>query len=255
MQIFLSTAGIILQPYALKSSNLPYIQCMKENNRFRRILLNTLLLVSLLWCLKSAELLFHWSLAWMGIHPNTPSGLVGIFTAPLVHGSLEHLFNNTLPLIIMGTMLAVGYPKVWWRVLCLIWLLSGLGVWFFAREANHIGASGIAHGLFFFILVASMFRRDKSSVAIMMIVFLLYGGMTMTIFPREEYISFEYHFFGALAGVIAAFLWRSVDPLPPVKPYRWELVNEDDPVIGNEWQQGLEAEQQTPQSNNETEKS
>ena len=228
---------------------------MKENNRFRRILLNTLLLVSLLWCLKSAELLFHWSLTWMGIHPNTPMGLVGIFTAPLVHGSLEHLFNNTLPLIIMGTMLAVGYPKVWWRVLWLIWLLSGLGVWLFAREANHIGASGIAHGLFFFILVASMFRRDKSSVAIMMIVFLLYGGMTMTIFPREEYISFEYHFFGALAGVIAAFLWRSVDPLPPVKRYRWELVNEDDPVIGNEWQQGMEAEQQTPQSNNETEKS
>lgn len=209
---------------------------MKENSRFRQTFLTSVLLVSLLWCLKSAEILFHWPLSWMGLKPQELSGLLGIITAPLVHGSLEHLFNNTLPLVIMGTMLAYGYPKVWGRVLSLIWLVSGLGVWLFARDANHIGASGIAHGLFFFILVASMFRRDKSSVAMMMIVFLLYGGMTMTIFPREEYISFEYHFFGALAGVIAALLWCSVDPLPSVKPYRWEVVQEDDAIIGDEWQ-------------------
>lgn len=222
---------------------------MKEKNRLLQALLTTLLLVSLLWCLKSAQILFHLDLAWMAVRPGELTGLTGILFAPLVHGSLEHLFNNTLPLIIMGTMLALGYPRVWMRVLCLIWLVSGLGVWLFAREASHIGASGIAHGLFFFILVASMFRRDKSSVAIMMIVFLLYGGMTMTIFPREEYISFEYHFFGALAGVIAALLWRKVDPLPPVKPYRWELVNEDDPIIGDEWQQSEEVKQEHPPSN------
>jgi membrane associated rhomboid family serine protease len=75
----------------------------------------------------------------------------------------------------------------------------------------------VTHGLFFFLFVASIFRRDKSSVAIMMIAFLLYGGMTMTIFPREEGISFEYHFFGALAGVIAAIIWRDSDPKPVVK--------------------------------------
>ncbi|MGO4894376.1 rhomboid family intramembrane serine protease [Flavobacterium sp. W21_SRS_FM6] len=218
---------------------------MKKYSRFRQSIIVSSLLVSLLWCLKSAEILFHWPLYWMGLRPLDVSGLLGILTAPLVHGSLEHLFNNTLPLIIMGTMLALGYPKVWARVLALIWLVSGFGVWLFAREANHIGASGIAHGLFFFILVASIFRRDKSSVAIMMIVFLLYGGMTMTIFPREEYISFEYHFFGALAGAIAALLWRNVDPLPPVKRYRWEVIQEDDPIIGDEWQvESQQAERQ-----------
>jgi membrane associated rhomboid family serine protease len=217
---------------------------MKENNRFRQCFLLSLFAVSLLWCLKSAQILFHLDLSWMGVRPGELSGLVGIIFSPLVHGSLEHLFNNTLPLIIMGTMLSLGYPKVWLRVLGLIWLISGLGVWLFARESNHIGASGIAHGLFFFILVASMFRRDKSSVAIMMIVFLLYGGMTMTIFPREEYISFEYHFFGAVAGMIAAILWRNVDPLPPVKRYRWEVIQEEDPVIGDEWQQSSESDEE-----------
>lgn len=217
---------------------------MKKDNRLIQSLLYGLFSVSLLWCLKSAQILFHWDLSWMGVRPLEMSGLIGILTAPLVHGSLEHLFNNTLPLIIMLSVLIFGYPKAFWRVLMFIWLFSGLGVWLFAREANHIGASGIAHGLFFFILIASMFRRDKSSVAIMMIVFLLYGSMTMTIFPREEHISFEYHFFGAVAGFIAALLWRNLDPKPKVKPYKWELKSEDDPVIGDDWKTATEIEQQ-----------
>ena len=215
---------------------------MKNNKSLVRALLASLFAVSLLWCLKSAEILFHWDLSWMGVRPHELMGLIGIVTAPLVHGSLEHLFNNTLPLIIMGTVLALGYPRALWRVLGLVWIVSGLGVWLFAREANHIGASGVAHGLFFFILVASMFRRDKSSVAIMLIVFLLYGGMTMTIFPREEHISFEYHFFGAVAGVLAAILWRNLDPKPVIKPYSWELQPDDDPFIGDLWQDAVQPE-------------
>ena len=215
---------------------------MKDNKSLVRALLTSLFAVSLLWCLKSAEILFHWDLSWMGVHPHELTGLIGIVTAPLVHGSLEHLFNNTLPLIIMGTVLALGYPRALWRVLSLVWLVSGLGVWLFARHANHIGASGVAHGLFFFILLASMFRRDKSSVAIMLIVFLLYGGMTMTIFPREEHISFEYHFFGAVAGVLAAILWRNLDPKPEIKPYAWELQPDDDPLIGDLWQDAEQPE-------------
>lgn len=171
----------------------------------------------------------------MGIRPHELTGLVGIVTAPLVHGSPGHLFNNTLPLIIMGIVLVYSYPRSCWRALGFIWLFSGLGVWLFARHANHIGASGIAHGLFFFILVASILRRDKRSVGMMMVVFLLYGSMTMSIFPREEHISFEYHFFGAVSGAIAALLWRKLDPKPLIKPFSWELKDEDDPIIGDAW--------------------
>jgi membrane associated rhomboid family serine protease len=150
---------------------------------------------------------------------------------------LEHIFNNTFAILILASFLYYGYPNSWLKVLTLVWLLSGVGVWLFARQANHIGASGVTHGLFFFLFVASIFRRDKSSIAIMMIAFLLYGGMTMTIFPREEGISFEYHFFGALAGVIAAIIWRNSDPKPVVKRYEWEENGGvDDSDIGDEWQ-------------------
>jgi membrane associated rhomboid family serine protease len=210
---------------------------MNKNKRLSQSILYSVLAITILWCLKSAELLFGLNLSFMGLVPLEPYGLLGILTAPLVHGSLEHIFNNTFAILILASFLYYGYPNSWLKVLTLVWLLSGVGVWLFARQANHIGASGVTHGLFFFLFVASIFRRDKSSVAIMMIAFLLYGGMTMSIFPREEGISFEYHFFGALAGVIAAIIWRDSDPKPVVKRYEWEKNGAvDDLDIGDEWQ-------------------
>jgi membrane associated rhomboid family serine protease len=208
---------------------------MPQNKRLSQSILYSILVITLLWCLKSAEILFGLDLSFMGLVTLDTSGLLGILTAPLIHGSLEHIFNNTFAILILASFLYYGYPKSWYKVLTLVWVLSGVGVWLFARQASHIGASGITHGLFFFLFIASIFRRDKSSVAIMMIAFLLYGGMTMTIFPREEGISFEYHFFGALAGVIAALIWRDSDPKPAVKRYEWEeSSSQDDINIGGE---------------------
>ncbi|WP_133469729.1 rhomboid family intramembrane serine protease [Paraglaciecola marina] len=211
---------------------------MNRNNRLSQSIIYAVFAVALLWCIKSAEILFGWNLSFMGLVPLHANGLLGIVTAPLVHSSLEHLFNNSLAILLLGAMVFYGYPKSWLKVVGLIWLLSGIGVWLFAREANHIGASGLTHGLFFYLFVVSIFRRDKMSVAIMMIAFLMYGGMTMTIFPREQYISYEYHFFGAVAGFIAALIWRNTDPKPLVKQYDWEdeEVLDEEECHHNEWQ-------------------
>lgn len=195
----------------------------------------SLIAVSVLWVLKSTELMFGWKLTFLGVHPHDISALTGIVTAPFIHGSLEHLFNNTLPILLLGTGLLYGYHESRWKVLTFVWIFSGLGVWFFAREAWHIGASGLTHGVFFYLFVVSILRRDKSSIAIMMVAFFLYGGMTMTIFPREEGVSFEYHFFGALAGLIAAFIWQKDSILLKEKVYPWEGKDEEDPVIGDQW--------------------
>jgi membrane associated rhomboid family serine protease len=216
---------------------------MKANTRLKESIVYTLCLIGVLWCIKSAQILFDLNLSWMGLVPLDARGLIGILTAPLIHGSLEHIFNNTFAILILASVLYYGYPKSWWKVLGLVWVLSGIGVWLFARQATHIGASGLTHGLFFFLFVASIFRRDKSSVAIMMIAFLLYGGMTMTIFPREEGISFEYHFFGAVAGVIAALIWRDSDPKPVTTRYEWEGDNSEDEIdYDEEWQVDISSE-------------
>ena len=109
--------------------------------------------VAALWLLKTAEILFAWRLGQWGIYPQSWIGLRGIIFAPLIHGSLQHLFANTLPLLILGVAVFYGYPKSRWRVVAVIWLVAGIGVWLFARPSFHIGASGLAHGLFFFLFV------------------------------------------------------------------------------------------------------
>lgn len=202
----------------------------------------TSLFVLLVWAIKLLETSFQLDLGFLGVRPGELSGLTGVFTAPLVHGSMQHIYSNTLPLWLLGSVLLYGYPKTRWKALGIIWLVSGLGVWFFARESSHIGASGITHGIFFFLLLSSILRRDKQSIALMMIAFFMYGGMVLSIFPQQQHISFEYHFFGAVGGVLATLFLYRFEPTPEEPKYEWEQEPEDeteqqDPVIGDLWQQ------------------
>ncbi|MGH8121789.1 MAG: rhomboid family intramembrane serine protease, partial [Rudaea sp.] len=104
----------------------------------------------------------------------------------------------------------------------LIWFGSGLGVWLWARPSLHVGISGITHGLMFFLFVIGLVRRDRLGVAIALIVFFLYGGMLMTVLPREQQVSFEYHLAGAVMGALAALLTFRLDAALPRKRYSWE---------------------------------
>ncbi|QHJ10169.1 hypothetical protein FX988_00381 [Paraglaciecola mesophila] len=180
------------------------------------------------------------------VYPQRLSGALGVITAPLIHGSLQHLFSNSLPLLILLTALIYGYPKTRYKVLASVWILSGIGVWLFARESYHLGASGMTHGIFFYLLVVGILRRDKSSIGIMMIAFFMYGGMTMSIFPREPGISFEYHLFGGISGALAALMWFRLDPKPQVKRYTWERDGSDmdDPIIQDQWRDDVEQSRQ-----------
>lgn len=182
--------------------------------------------VLLLWLIQTADLLFNLNLTPWGIYPREWYRLIGILLAPLIHGSLSHLFANTPPLILLGTMLLYAYPRAARIVIPSVYLGSGLGVWLFARSAYHIGASGLTFGLLTFLLTIGILRWDKRAIALSLAVSFLYGSMLWGIFPTTANISFEAHFFGALVGLILAFRLKYRDPSPPVKRYSWE--DEDD---------------------------
>jgi membrane associated rhomboid family serine protease len=105
---------------------------------------------------------------------------------------------------------------------------SGLGVWLFARDASHIGASGLTFGMMFFVFTVGALRWDRRAIALSLIVFFLYGGMIWGIFPYDPQISYESHFFGAVIGVVLAVLLKNHDPAPPRKRYSWEEEGETD---------------------------
>ena len=182
--------------------------------------------IALLWVIELLDRTLGLQLYRLGVYPGELHGMWGILFAPLIHGSWNHLASNSFALLILGTVLLYGYPRTAKPVLALVYIGSGIGVWLFARHSFHFGASGLTHGIMFFIFTTGILRRDKLSIALSMIVFFLYGGMVWSIFPQEPNISYESHFFGAVSGVAAAFLFRGRDSAPPVKTYDWE--NEED---------------------------
>lgn len=210
----------------------PALQRQQDRQRFLRAALISGGFVALLWWIKAFELWTGVSFRGLGVVPLSPLGLVGVVTAPLLHGSVPHLIANTLPLLLLGVLAVATLPRAAPRAVALIWVLSGLAVWVFGRPPVHVGASGISHGLLFFLLLAGILRRDRIGIASACAAFFLYGGMLMTVLPREAQVSWEYHLGGAVAGVLAAALWSRRDPLPARKRYSWELdENPNDPAI------------------------
>lgn len=209
---------------------------MPLDNRLRNSIVAATWMVGVLWWVFVTGRLLDLDLARFGVLPQNPRGLIGVLLAPLIHASWEHLLANTLPMLILGSALFYGYPRSRTPTLLLIWILSGLGVWLWGRPNLHFGASGIAHGLLFFLFISGVIRRDNLSIVLCFVAFSMYGGMLMTIFPTEPEISFESHFFGAAAGTLCAALFHRWDPKIKPRTYSWEQTPEqEDPLIGDLW--------------------
>ena len=134
-----------------------------QNREIRRILLSLLVpggFVVLITISFITARLFNLDLYRLGIYPLSVEGLVGIVTSPFVHADAKHLFNNALPIILLGTAIFYFYPAVAFRVFFGVYLFSGLWVWLVARESWHIGASGLVYGYAFFIFFSGIFRRS-----------------------------------------------------------------------------------------------
>jgi len=196
-----------------------------DRQRLRRALNASLGFVLLLAACYAAQQGFDFRS--LTVTPHTAAGLLGLLTAPLLHGSLEHIVANSVAVLLLGTLAGTVYPQATLRALPLLWLGSGLGAWLLGQPgSHHLGASGVTHGLGFLVFMLGLLRRDRAAIAAGMLAFMFYGGMLMTILPREAGVSWESHLGGALAGVIAAFLFRRSDPVPPRRKYSWEIEEE-----------------------------
>ena len=67
----------------------------------------------LMWAAFYVESFVHLPLIVFGIVPRTFHGLIGIFTAPLIHGDILHLISNTIPLLFLGSVLFFFYDPDW----------------------------------------------------------------------------------------------------------------------------------------------
>lgn len=182
------------------------------------------LFVIILWGVKLFEVADNTDLSWYGLYPRTIHGLLGIVTAPLLHANFTHLLSNTLPLLILGSIIFFFYRAIAFQVFFWVYLMTDLWVWAAARDAYHIGASGLIYGFVTFLFFSGIFRRDTRLMALSLFVVFLYGGTVWGIFPIQRGISWESHMLGSLAGLITAFYFRKEGPVA----HKYDFGNEEE---------------------------
>ncbi len=195
----------------------------QREKRFFDVISFPFYLVLSLWVVHLLKLTFNLDLGAYGVIARESYGFKGIFTSPFVHGSLQHLISNSVPLFVLTTMIVVFYQRVAYQSIFLIYLLTGLSVWLFSRpNVSHIGASGVVYGLVSFVFWTGVFRRNIKSIMLAMIVTLLYSGYFMGVLPTQKGISWESHLFGALMGIIVAFWFKNETEKDEIESNSWD---------------------------------
>jgi membrane associated rhomboid family serine protease len=192
---------------------------LEEKEHIRKSLLIPVIFVLIIWIIKIIETTAGVSFVIYGVHPGSVSGLIGILTFPLIHGSWEHLFSNTLPVLLLSMGVLYFYKSSAAKVLLMAYFIPGIGIWLFARESYHVGASAVIYALAAYLFFSGIIKRDKRAISLALIVTFLYGGLVWGVLPLKEGISWEGHLFGALTGIAAAIIFRKKDIY---KKYDWE---------------------------------
>lgn len=138
-----------------------------------------------------------------GIHPRQLGGLPGILWAPFLHGGFGHLIANSVPFLVLGSLVVAHGRRRWIEVTIVVVLVGGLATWLLGRTANHIGASGLVFGYFGYLVVSAPVRRSVTAVVTAIVAVVIYGGLVAGFVPRAG-VSWEGHTFGALAGGVVA---------------------------------------------------
>jgi membrane associated rhomboid family serine protease len=166
-------------------------------------------LVFLMWLFFFIEFNFGYPLSAFGVHPRSLIGLIGIVISPMLHANIAHLVSNTFPLLFLGGVLFYFYPRIAVMVFFRAYVWTNILVWLFARDSNHIGASGLVYGIAFFLIFFGLLRREFRSLLISIVTIALYGGVFYGVLPGDPTISWESHFGGALVGITSAVTFRT----------------------------------------------
>ncbi|GEQ85620.1 rhomboid family intramembrane serine protease [Patiriisocius marinistellae] len=185
-----------------------------------------------MWVVFWFEIRFNTDFTQFGVRPGKLEGLRGILFGPFIHGSLKHLFNNSIPMLVLMSALFYFYRSIRWRILIIGLLITGILTWVIGRPANHIGASGVVYLLASFLFFKGIISKHYQLTALSFAVVFIYGSLLWYVFPVDPVISWEGHLSGFLVGLTFAFLFRG--QYVEKKKFEWEQDDynpENDPFM------------------------
>lgn len=190
-----------------------FLKDQQEYFKFRYAVYIVFSFIALMWFVKALELAGGTNFSQLGILPRTPKGIIGILTAPLIHGDVLHLLSNSLPLIVLGILMFYFYHRIAIKLFLWIYLTTGFCIWLLARNAYHIGASGVVYGMASFLFFSGIFRKSHQLMTVSGVIIILYGGMLYGMFPDfvETNVSWESHLLGGVSGIFLAFFFRKTN--------------------------------------------
>ncbi|MEY2924675.1 MAG: hypothetical protein RLZZ337_1223 [Bacteroidota bacterium] len=177
-----------------------------------------LVVLVFIWLVFFVDLRFNLHLNQFGMQPKTLNGLIGIFSMPFLHGDFDHLFSNSIPLLLSLGFIFQYFPEQKLKIIGLSALLTSILLWIIGEKgSNHIGASGLVYAYIFFLVTHAFFTRNKETLAAAFVLIFLYGSLIYGIFPEYgkiigKNISWEGHLAGAISGVLFGIIFRKQGP-------------------------------------------
>ncbi|MFF3491244.1 rhomboid family intramembrane serine protease [Streptomyces sp. NPDC002795] len=170
--------------------------------------------VALLWLLEVIDAASGHALDGFGIQPREPSELIDVVPASFIHFGFGHVAANSIPLLVLGFVAALGGLRRFFLACALIVVADGIGVWLVApAHTNTAGASGLIFGLFGFVVLSGFVERRPLGVVAGVLIAAVWGTTFLAgLSPTNDGVSWQGHLIGLLAGVAAAFVLRR----PPV---------------------------------------
>jgi membrane associated rhomboid family serine protease len=168
------------------------------------------LLVVLMWAIQFADAILPGSFTGFGLRSWDLGSLPGLVLGPLLHASWPHLIGNTLPLLVLGCLVAVEGAARFWLVTAAAALIGGAGTWLVnAPGTLTVGASVLVFGYFAYVVVRVFSPRPIAHrlayALVALVVIVLYGGsMLAGILGAGPGVSWQSHLFGAVGGGLTA---------------------------------------------------
>ena len=167
-------------------------------------------LVALMWAIQVLDAMLPGSFTGFGLRSWDLGSLQGLVLGPLLHANWAHLIGNSLPLLVLGCLIAIEGAGRFWLVTAITALVGGAGTWLLnAPGTLTVGASVLVFGYFAYIVVRVFSPRPIAHriahALIAVIVLVLYGGsMLAGIVGVGPGVSWQAHLFGAVGGGFAA---------------------------------------------------